>query len=509
MYAHLTVLSFHHSVRFEPILVPAGTKKGIFIVVNETTLEDNLIGMNRKSGTSCSVDTTEPFNFATWFENDDLSVSEGVYKDTWTTTTGSALESFGFLGTVYYTSLRPTPSPALALPATPVPSLSLSPSMSIQPSLPLQEAASPSSLSIAAVDGIMFEVYAKNRNLLIHNLALTIFSVSPEYANGSVSLKVYSTQGSFYDESMGDRMNQSAWTERWSTQIYASPTLESVRLSGTFNSIFVKQGTTIGLFVSIQDSLRNHKILAKVGTSVLADDFDNDDISVKEGIAVQWQSCDGWGVSLTDTNNSPIPHAYLGSLLYTQAGTSIPTSVPSHQPSLSPSTSFAPSNSAFPSGVPSLSKFPLLPPSSLPSMSKLPSLSPTDTAKPTYENMELRTRYDVTGNSGDGLMFDIVANEPVAVNSFILHLNEYPMNIKVYSRRGSHYHAYDDASKWEEIESYTNYTATNSGRRLSFPAQYIGTNQTRAFYVAIVETYGEVWPLHGGLLPGNNYKLGE
>lgn len=84
------------------------------------------------------------------------------------------------------------------------------------------------------------------------------------------------------------------------------------------------------------------------------------------------------------------------------------------------------------------------------------------------------------------------------------------MNIQVYSRLGSHYYAYDDASQWELIQSYTNYTYDDDEdpRRVSFPPQYIAAGETRAFYIAIVETYDEIRPLSNGLLIGSDYLRG-
>ena len=81
------------------------------------------------------------------------------------------------------------------------------------------------------------------------------------------------------------------------------------------------------------------------------------------------------------------------------------------------------------------------------------------------------------------------------------------MNIRMYTRLGSQYSAYDDESQWELIQSYTNFTSRDEEepRRLSFPPQRIGPGQTRAFYVAVTETYGEAWPLMSALMPGSNY----
>ena len=86
------------------------------------------------------------------------------------------------------------------------------------------------------------------------------------------------------------------------------------------------------------------------------------------------------------------------------------------------------------------------------------------------------------------------------------------MNIRVYTRLGSHYYAYDDESQWEMIQSYTNYTYDfeddEDPRRISFEPQFVAAGSTRAFYIAITETYGETRPLVQGLLAGYNYTDG-
>lgn len=85
------------------------------------------------------------------------------------------------------------------------------------------------------------------------------------------------------------------------------------------------------------------------------------------------------------------------------------------------------------------------------------------------------------------------------------------MNIQIYTRSGSHYHVYDDASQWELVQTYTNFTYLENGRdprRIAFPPQHVGAQQTRAFYIAIVETYGEIRPLLNGMMAGSNYLNG-
>ena len=85
-----------------PIVIPAGSTKGIYITVNETSADDNLIGQIRKMpGSTCPSDFTEFFETSTWSENDDLSLSEGAYKDSWVSS--GADEAARYYGTIYYT----------------------------------------------------------------------------------------------------------------------------------------------------------------------------------------------------------------------------------------------------------------------------------------------------------------------------------------------------------------------------------------------------------------------
>lgn len=77
--------------RFEPIVIAPGEKKGIYILVNETSAEDNLIGMDTRSATSCSIDALAPYSFPTWFESESLIVSQGVYKEDWMTSVGELI----------------------------------------------------------------------------------------------------------------------------------------------------------------------------------------------------------------------------------------------------------------------------------------------------------------------------------------------------------------------------------------------------------------------------------
>lgn len=509
------------SLRFEPIYIAAGTKKGIYILVNETSLEDNLIGMDSRSATSCANGALSPFNFPIWFEDDNLSVSQGIYKESWMTSVGSALNSFNFIGSIYYETAGPPPStgtlPAPSAKPSGTPSLSLVPSTSLQPSKsPYLEIASPEAITVAAVDGVMFDVYAKDQNIVIRSFKLVIFSVAPEAAENIVPLAVFSHSGSFFDESIGDSFDQAVWLSHGRTQVMASPTLEAVPLpEGSFDPIFVKQGTSVGIFLTIMDPLRNHKILAREGSSLLSKDFENTDVAIKQGASLQWEPCESWGISLTDTTGSPVPHALLGSLLYEKAGTSKPTSAPSTMPSGAPSFSTHPSVSLVPSASPSNSLIPSMTPTSLPSFSLRPSPSPTTTARPTYGSVTLRTPTDAEndGSSAFGLMFDIIAKRPVEIRSFTLSsMQSYPMDIIIYSRKASHYYAYDDESKWETIATFSNFTGGGSDQKvapkLSLPAQRIAVNTTVAFYIAIVNTYGESWPLLGSVLPGTNYRDG-
>mmetsp|Transcript_31509 Transcript_31509/g.60113 ORF Transcript_31509/g.60113 Transcript_31509/m.60113 type:complete len:107 (-) Transcript_31509:3325-3645(-) len=86
------------------------------------------------------------------------------------------------------------------------------------------------------------------------------------------------------------------------------------------------------------------------------------------------------------------------------------------------------------------------------------------------------------------------------------------MNILIYTHLGSHYSVYDDVNKWELIKTYTNFTNSigneNDPNRISFPPQFTGIGQTRAFYIAIVETYGLKEPMVSSVTFGENYLNG-
>ena len=73
---------------FLPIVIPAGTIKGIYILVNETSTDANLIAFDRKSGSTCAADHLQPYDFQTWFEDDDMVVSEGVFTNDWQQSVG-------------------------------------------------------------------------------------------------------------------------------------------------------------------------------------------------------------------------------------------------------------------------------------------------------------------------------------------------------------------------------------------------------------------------------------
>lgn len=493
---------------FEPIVIAAGQTKGIYILVNETSLEDNLIGMDTRSATSCSIDALSPFSFPNWFEDESLAVSQGIYKEGWMASVGSALDSFNFIGSIYYETNAPSSSNTLH--PTGTPSLSLAPSASLAPSeTPLLEISSPQAITVAAVDGLMFNVYAKDQDILITSFRLVIYSVSIENAFDAVDIALFSHPNSFYNETLGDAYGRDAWSHHQTTQVVASTTLEPSAIpEHGFEPIFVKQGTSIGLFLTIMDPLRNHKLLVRLGSALLDNDFQNTDVLTKQGAAMQWQPCDAWGNSLTDTNGSPSPHGFLGDILYKDMTNS--DAVPSFQPSGAPSLSLPPSKSAIPSALPSESSSPSLSPSTMPSASLLPSLNPTLTAHPTFDSQFLRTPNDVynDGSSALGVMFDLIAKRPVEIRSFTLaSLQSFPMDIIIYSRQGSHYSAYDDPAKWQTVATFTNWTGGDS-QKLDISEVPLAVNSSVAFYIAIVDTYGESWPLLGSFLPGQNYRDG-
>ena len=115
---------------FEPIVIPAGTTKGIYLALDldPSSIDDNYIGMDRKSSSICADDFREPFDFDTWFEDDMLAVSEGVYKNQdWSVSFGTSNDSFRFLGSIYYHTGTHVPSLS--------PSISSAPSLSSHPSI--------------------------------------------------------------------------------------------------------------------------------------------------------------------------------------------------------------------------------------------------------------------------------------------------------------------------------------------------------------------------------------
>ena len=154
-----------------------------------------------------------------------------------------------------------------------------------------------STVTVVALDSIMFEVEAKNQNVIIQNFELVILSASPEYTNEEVELSVYTTPDSFYDSSLsvGDGVAQEGWTEQGTVQVTAATTLEASVLPTGVSDIYIEKGSTIGIFIAINDPLRNHKILLREGGMFLGEDFSNDDILVRTGLAKQWEHCLGWG----------------------------------------------------------------------------------------------------------------------------------------------------------------------------------------------------------------------
>jgi hypothetical protein len=80
------------------------------------------------------------------------------------------------------------------------------------------------------------------------------------------------------------------------------------------------------------------------------------------------------------------------------------------------------------------------------------------------------------------------------------------MDIIIYSSQGSHYYTYDDENEWDVVATFSNWTGGES--RISFPPVSMPVNVSVAFYIAIVDTYGEEYPLLNSFLPGSNYRDG-
>lgn len=187
------------------------------------------------------------------------------------------------------------------------PSVSLVPSPAENPGRRLDETlinlSSPSitgptsTVTVVALDTIMFEVEAKSQNIILRNFELVIISVSPEYVNEEVELSVYTTPDSFYDSSLsvGDGVAQEGWAEQGTVQVTAGTTLESRALPAGVSDIYIEKGSTMGIFIAIKDPLRHHKILIREGGTLLGEDFSNEDILVRTGLSKQWEHCLGWG----------------------------------------------------------------------------------------------------------------------------------------------------------------------------------------------------------------------
>ena len=198
----------------------------------------------------------------------------------------------------------------------------------------------------------------------------------------------------------------------------------------------------MSIYVTLKDPLRTRKILAQASTSttLAADDFEDDNLLVREGIAKQWEHCANWGGTLVSGEGTPYPYAFYGAILYTLDGTSMPTHLPSSMPSENPSQSSMPSISLVPSGAsisPSISAKPSSQPSDLPSISAIPSLQPSISRAPSRQLVELVTRGDPEGeepegSSGDGVMFDTMADSALEVYS--ITFGQMVRNC-VYSRR--------------------------------------------------------------------------
>ena len=174
--------------------------------------------------------------------------------------------------------------------------------------------------------------------------------------------------------------------------------------------------------LSATDSLTEFGILQKIllvaGSSLLSNDFQDDNLLVREGLRKQWDPCNNWGETSFDETLSPVPHKFIGNIMYTLEGTSEPSWKPSVEPSLSPSMSLSPTKSNTPSFLPSAKQFASL----TPSISSIPSQTPSMSAAPTYDLVALTTpdNEDKSGNGADGIMFDIMGIKSVDMYSIEL-----------------------------------------------------------------------------------------
>ncbi|EJK75304.1 hypothetical protein THAOC_02974 [Thalassiosira oceanica] len=313
-----------------------------------------------------------------------------------------------------------------------------------------------------ALDGIMFEVYAKEENIVIRDIGAIVFSSSLEFALDYVDLAIYVVPG--------DSVDQLSWSEAGTASVLGVSDSELISkitngdydplFGDALGPIFVHQGETVGIYLTIKDPLRNHKIILLAGSSLLGNDFQDANLLVREGLRKQWNPCNNWGETSFDETLSPVPYRFIGDIIYTLEGTSEPSWRPSAEPSLSPSMSLLPTKSNTPSFPPSAKQFASL----APSISSVPSQTPSMSGAPTYDLVALITpenEFGENGNGADGIMFDIMGIKSVDMYSIeLLQL---------------------------------------------FPPQRIGPGLTRAFYVAVTETYGEPWPLMSAMMPGTNY----
>ena len=60
------------SLRFDPIVIPGGSTKGVYITIHTDSLDANKIGLDLKDNSFCSVEWVEPFDFQTWQEDEKI-----------------------------------------------------------------------------------------------------------------------------------------------------------------------------------------------------------------------------------------------------------------------------------------------------------------------------------------------------------------------------------------------------------------------------------------------------
>ena len=204
------------------------------------------------------------------------------------------------------------------------------PSISLSPSDTRISLSSAVPEIIQGYDGYMFEITAKNQNVVIHNFDLVIYSTRQDYFR-EVEFSVWtSLPGDHYDAVPGEMR----WAEHVPIKFVPSPSsdLTPDPLPGRFlfSPVTIKMGTSVGFYVAIMDPLRDYKILVTPGTSIQDTDLDDDNIIIRQGIAKQWDPCQYWGNTFVGDNGNSRPFKLDGGVSYSLLDTTFSLTHPLH-----------------------------------------------------------------------------------------------------------------------------------------------------------------------------------